>query len=168
MKKSLILLLVVAFIFSCETTPKDTNPKYEANLATAKKYFELFKTEDIEAQKPLICPGVTYHSPFIGTEPANFDGLVADNKAWQDNFDDITYSESVWLPGTDSLGVFNGSVRTYGTWTAKNTQTGNLVSVNAYHYFDFNGAGQIHIQGDYFDASGVMAAAMKAPEASEE
>ena len=48
MKKYLILLLVVAFIFSCETTPKDTNPKYEANLATAKKYFELFKTEDID------------------------------------------------------------------------------------------------------------------------
>ena len=93
MKKYLILL-VVAFIFSsCETTPKDTNPKYEANLATAKKYFELFATEDIEAQKALICPGVTYHSPFIGTEPANFDGLVSDNKAWQDNFDDITYKE---------------------------------------------------------------------------
>ena len=79
MKKSLILLLAVAFIYSCETTPKDTNPKYEANLATAKKYFELFATEDIEAQKALICPGVTYHSPFIGSEPAKFDGLVADN-----------------------------------------------------------------------------------------
>ena len=168
MKKSLILLLAVAFIYSCETTPKDTNPKYEANLATAKKYFELFATEDIEAQKALICPGVTYHSPFIGSEPAKFDGLVADNKAWQDNFDNITYKETVWLPGTDSLGVFDGSVRTYGTWTAQNTQTGNVVSVNAYHYFDFNDANQIHIQGDYFDASGVMAAAMKAPEASEE
>ena len=137
MKKYLILL-VVAFIFSsCETTPKNNNPKYEANLATAKKYFELFKTEDIEAQKPLICPGVTHHSPFIGSEPANFDGLIANNKAWQDNFEDITYNETVWLPGTDSLGVFDGSVRTYGVWTAKNSQTGNVVSVNAYHYFDF-------------------------------
>ena len=32
--------------------------------------------------------------------------------------------------------------------------------VRAYHYFDFNGAGQIHEIGDFFDASGVMNAAM--------
>ena len=41
---------------------------------------------------------------------------------------------------------------------------GNVVNVNAFHYFDFNDAGQIHIAGDYFDATGVMAAAMKTSE----
>ena len=81
-----------------------------------------------------------------------------------DNFDDITYEANVWLPGTDSLGVLNGSVRTYGVWTAKNTMTGSVIKVNAYHSFDFNGKGQIHIAQDYFDASGVMAAAMKKAE----
>ena len=78
-----------------------------------------------------------------------------------DNFDDITYTANVWLPGTDSLGVANGSVRTYGVWTAKNPKNGNIISSNAYHSFEFNGAGQIHELRDYFDASGAMAAAMK-------
>ena len=76
-----------------------------------------------------------------------------------DNFDDITYGQCM-ATRTDSLGVLNGSVRPYGVWTAKNTMTGNVIKTNAYHSFDFNGKGQIHIAQDYFDASGVMAAAM--------
>ena len=62
-----------------------------------------------------------------------YDGFIANTKAWMDNFDDITYEANVWLPGTDSLGVLNGSVRTYGVWTAKNTMTGNVIKTNAYH-----------------------------------
>jgi hypothetical protein len=165
MKKILpIFLLFIGFTFSCDVAPKNNNPDYEVNLATAKKYFELFGSEDLEAQKPLICPGVTHYGPFYGSQPGGYDGIIANNKAWQDGFEDITFSDSMWLPGTDSLGLFDGSVRTYGTWNAKNTQTGNVVKLNAYHSFDFNGAGQIHIARDYFDATGVMAAAMKIAE----
>ena len=58
--------------------------------------------------------------------------LIVDSKLeYSDEFEkyfrDITYNETVWLPGTDSLGVFDGSVSTYGVWTAKNSQTGNVV-----------------------------------------
>ena len=168
MKKITLLIATVFAFASCDqkagnSTP-DTSALYAKNLATAQKFFELFKTEDMEAQKPLICPGITHYPPFHGSSPVKYDGFMANTKAWMDNFDDITYEANVWLPGTDSLGVLNGGVRTYGVWTAKNTMTGNVIKTNAYHSFDFNGKGQIHIAQDYFDASGVMAAAMKKAE----
>ncbi|MDG2396566.1 MAG: nuclear transport factor 2 family protein [Flavobacteriaceae bacterium] len=160
-----LFLIPICFIFifiSCvnnEVEIVDNNPNYDNNLATAKKFFELFASEDIEAQKPLMCPGITHYPPFYGSEPNKFDAALAANKAWMDNFDDITYDARAWLPGTDSLGKPNGSVRTYGSWTAKANSTGNVITVRAYHYFDFNDAGQIHESGDFFDASGVMNAA---------
>ena len=166
MKNLKILSIAVAatFMFSCQP-PVSEEPQvdltaYNLNLATAQKFFAAFSTEDIESQKPLLCPGVTHHSPFYGSEPSKTEGLLATNKAWMDNFDDITYNAEVWLPGTDSLGALNGSVRTYGTWTAKNTATGAMTSSRAYHSFEFNPKGQIHEVRDYFDASGTMAAAM--------
>ena len=90
--------------------------------------------------------------------------MVSDTMDHGCNFDDITYNAEVWLPGTDSLGVSNGSVRTYGVWTAKNSMNGNIITNKAYHSFEFNGKGQIHELRDYFDASGLMAAAMNASE----
>ena len=168
MKKLTLLLSILIISISCnqpvEKSTPDVSEVYSKNLATAQKFFELFLTEDTEAQKPLICPGITHYPPFHGASPVKYEGFIANNKAWMDNFDDITYEANVWLPGTDSLGVMNGSVRTYGVWTAKNTMTGNVIKTNAYHSFDFNGKGQIHIAQDYFDASGVMAAAMKKAE----
>ena len=163
--KNLILSFFIALVaFSCVVNNQKVYDKsddlYTKNLATAKKFFELFLTEDTEAQKPLICPGVTHYPPFYGSEPVKYDGFVSGNKAWMDNFDDIRYDARVWLPGTDSLGVKDGSVRTYGTWSAKSMANGITIKVRAYHYFDFNGAGQIHEIGDFFDASGVMNAAM--------
>ena len=107
-----------------EKPSSDLNEDYSRNLVTAQKFFELFLTEDIEAQKPLICPGVTHYPPFYGSEPGKYDAFMAAGKAWMDNFDEITYNPRVWLPGTDSLGVSNGSVRTYGVWTAKNPMNG--------------------------------------------
>ena len=165
MKKIFFITSILILAISCNQTveePKvEMNESYSKNLATAQKFFELFSSEDIEGQIPLICPGVTHYPPFYGAKPGKYDAFIAAGKAWMDNFDDITYTANVWLPGTDSLGVANGSVRTYGVWTAKNPKNGNIISSNAYHSFEFNGAGQIHELRDYFDASGAMAAAMK-------
>ena len=162
--RTIILTICIFVIASCgqpkQETVSNPNPEFENNLATAKKFFALFNTEDLEAQIPMICPGVTHYPPFYGSEPGKYDAFVAAGKAWMDNFDDITYNAEVWLPGTDSLGALNGSVRTYGTWTAKNTATGAMTSSRAYHSFEFNPKGQIHEVRDYFDASGTMAAAM--------
>ena len=165
MKKNLLLnLAALLLLFSCaENTSSGvnaTNELYEKNLVTAKKFFELFSSEDTEAQKPLICPGVTHYSPFIGSEGSKYDEFLANNKQWMDNFDDITYTPTSWTPGADADGKSNGEVKTYGTWTAKSVATGNEITVRAHHYFTFNGSGQIHEIGDFFDATGVMAQAM--------
>ena len=168
MKKIILLMSIFMMTISCNQSVDKPlpamNEDYQKNLATAQKFFELFHSEDIEAQKPLICPGVTHYPPFYGSEPGKYDAFMAAGKAWMDNFDDITYNAEVWLPGTDSLGVSNGSVRTYGVWTAKNSMNGNVITNRAYHSFEFNGKGQIHELRDYFDASGLMAVAMKASE----
>ena len=168
MKKIFLLCLpfFTLILFSCQGISNDPKPnlKYQKNLSTAKKFFELFLTEDLDAQKSLICPGVTHYPPFYGSEPGNYDALVSAGKGWMDNFDKITYNAEVWLPGTDSLGVFDGSVRTYGSWSAKNSNTGNMILNRAYHTFEFNDAGQIHELRDYFDASGAMNAALASEE----
>ena len=87
----------------------------------------------MDGQIPLICPGVTHYPPFYGAEPGKYDAFVAAGKGWMDAFDEITYNAEVWLPGTDSLGNSNGSVRTYGVWTAKNPMNGNVITTNAYN-----------------------------------
>ena len=165
MKKIFLGILFLSLTLACnQTVEKSTSnlsDEYASNLKTAQTFFELFLTEDLEAQIPLICPGVTHYHPFYGAEPGKYDAFVAAGKGWMDAFDDITYNAEVWLPGTDSLGIPNGSVRTYGVWTAKNPMNGNIITTNAYHSFEFNAKGQIHEMRDYFDASGAMAAAMK-------
>ena len=168
MKKIFLFTFSIIFAFSCNQIvekPKiNINPEYSKNLKTAQTFFKLFFSEDIEAQKPLICPGVTHYPPFYGSQPGKYEAFMAAGKAWMDTFDEITYNAEVWLPGTDSLGNPNGSVRTYGVWTAKNPMNGNLITTKAYHSFEFNPKGQIHELRDYFDASGAMAAAMKKSE----
>lgn len=165
MKKVFLLALMMVFSVSCnqavEKPTSNITNEYSTNLKTAQTFFKLFLTEDIEAQIPLICPGVTHYPPFYGSEPGKYEAFLAAGRAWMDAFDDITYNAEVWLPGTDSLGNANGSVRTYGVWTAKNPINGTIITTNAYHSFEFNAKGQIHEVRDYFDASGAMAAAMK-------
>lgn len=163
--KNLLPIIFAIILISCQPPvkeePKVDLTEYNLNLATAQKYFELFSTEDQESQKPLLCPGVTHYSPFLGSEPVKMEGVLSNAKAWMDNFDEISYYDSKWFPGTDESGKPNGSVMTSGNWTAKSIATGNVVKVSSFHTFVFNAKNQIHEVRDYFDASGVMAAAMK-------
>ena len=160
----LSLALVVGLLFSCQpavqSEPEVDLTTYNLNLATAQKFFATFSSEDLEVQKPLLCPGVTHYAPFLGSEPAKMDAMLANSKGWMDNFDDISYGDSKWFPGTDDSGKPNGSVMTSGSWTATSIATGNVVTVSAFHTFVFNAKNQIHEVRDYFDATGVMAAAM--------
>lgn len=168
MKKTVLITLLVALTLSCnqvvEKPTSNLTAEYSKNLKTAQTFLGLFSTEDLEAQKTLICPGVTHYPPFYGSQPGKYDAFIAAGKGWMDAFDEITYKAEAWLPGTDSSGMANGSVITYGVWTAKNPMNGNVITTNAHHSFVFNEKGQIHEVRDYFDASGAMAAAMKEAE----
>ena len=151
MKKLLSLFFVAAIFVSC-----NTNPKYEANLATAQKLFELHGEEDLEGQLALVSKDMEIITPVYGAEPGNYDQYAAMLKGYQDGFEDIKYTANVWLPGSSPEGVLDGSVRTYGTWTGKNVVTGKELNLRGYWYFNFDDKGKVITQGDFFDYGGMM------------
>ena len=129
MKKLLSLFFVASIFVSC-----NTNPKYEANLATAQKLFELHGEEDLEGQLALVSKDMEIITPMYGSEPGDYDTYAAMLKGYQDTFEDIKYTANVWLPGSNPEGKLDGSVRTYGVWTGKNSITGKEINLSGYLY----------------------------------
>jgi len=153
--KKLILLFVGILFVSC-----DSNPDYAKNLATAKKLFELHGEEKLDEQLALVSKDIKVYTPMYGSsEPVGYETYSAILKGYQDNFEDIVYTPQAWLPGVDTLTLKpDGSVRTYGTWTGKNSITGKELNLNGYWYFNFDDEGKIIAQGDFFDYGGMMQA----------
>ncbi len=152
MKHFLFILSIAICLVSCS----DSNPKYTKNLATAKKFFALHGDENYEEQLKLISKDIQAEPPFYGAKMNGYEEFTSMVKGYQDAFDDIKYNAQVWLPGTDSLGVLNGSVRTYGNWTGVHSVTGKQLDLKGYWYFDFDDNGLINAQGDFFDAGGML------------
>mgnify|MGYP006094069587 CR=1 FL=1 len=152
MKKFLFLLSLTLCFVGC----LDSNPSYLENLATAKKFFALHGEENLEEQLNLISKEIQGEPPFYGAKMIGYDEFSAMLKGYHDAFDDIKYTPQVWLPGTDSLGVLNGSVRTYGTWTGIQSNTKKQLNLKGYWYFGFDNNGLINAQGDFFDAGGML------------
>ena len=149
--KNLIFVISVMFIYGC-----NTNPNYERNLATAKKLFELHGKEDIDGQLALISDKIQSNSSMYGSETAGYDQYVNMLKGYHAAFDNIKYTANIWLPGTDSLGNLDGSVRTYGNWTGVNVATGKELNLHGYWYMNFDEDGKVIGQGDYFDFGGMI------------
>lgn len=152
MKKILFLLSLTLCFVSC----LDSNPSYPENLTTAKKLFALHGEENLEEQLNLISKEFQGESPFYNSEMMGYDEFSKMLKGYHDAFDNIKYTARTWLPGTDSLGVFDGSVRTYGEWTGMQVQTGKQLNLKGYWYFDFDDNGLLKAQGDFFDAGGML------------
>lgn len=154
MKKT-ILILTVALFVAC-----NNNPKYEQNLATAQKLFELHGEERLGEQLALVSKDIKLYTPMYGSsEPLGYDAYVNMLKGYQNNFEDVKYNAQAWLPGVDTLTLKpDGSVRTYGTWTGKNSATGKEINLSGYWYFNFDANGKIIAQGDFFDYGGMMQA----------
>ena len=151
MKKLLLLFFVSAIFIGC-----NTNPNYEKNLATAQKLFELHGEEKLDEQLALVSKDMEIITPMYGSEPGNYDTYAAMLKGYQDGFEDILYTANVWLPGSNPEGKLDGSVRTYGTWTATNSLTGKELNLKGYWYFNFDEEGKVITQGDFFDYGGMI------------
>ena len=152
MKKIVLILVMAVLVMSCS----DSNPKYADNLATAKKFFALHGEENYEEQLKLISKDIQAEPPFYASGMSNYEEFTSMVKGYQEAFDNIKYNARNWLPGTDSLGVFDGSVRTYGNWTGVHTATGKQLDLKGYWYFNFDENGLIIGQGDFFDAGGML------------
>lgn len=151
--RQLILFFAGVLFISC-----NTNPNYEKNLATAKKLFQLHEEEKLDEQLALVSKDIKVYTPMYGSsEPLGYDGYAMMLKGYQDNFEDIKYKAQTWLPGVDTVSLKpDGSVRTYGTWTGKNSTTGKVLNLKGYWYFNFDADGKVIAQGDFFDYGGMM------------
>ena len=80
---------------------------------------------------------------------------------WMETFDEMTYSEGDGLPGTD-VGFWGGNtypvsqamsgpnnVRMYGTWSMKNTESGQTAKTKHYAVLTFNEDGKVHTATEY-------------------
>jgi len=133
----------------------NTNENYAANLEIAQKFMQLHEVEDLESQIAMLSDDLQHEPPRYGSEIQDKAGFINDVKGYQDNFENMDFTPKYWLPGTDSLGNLNGSVRVYGVWTATHTESQKDITLRSYHYWDFED-GLIVSVGDYFDATGMM------------
>lgn len=153
--KNVLLILSAILLGSCMT-----NPNYEKNLNTAQKLFALHGEEKLDEQLALVSKDIQIEVPMYGSnELLGYDAYASILKAYHDNFEDVKYTAQSWLPGVDTISLKpDGSVRTYGTWTGKNTITGKDINLKGYWYFNFDTEGKIIAQGDFFDYGGMMQA----------
>ena len=153
--KKIILILIGIIFVSCES-----NTNYERNLATAKKLFAKMGEENINAQLALVSKDIKFYSTiYDASNPLGFEAYKSLTKSYHDNFEDIKYNAQAWLPGVDTLSLKpDGSVRTYGTWTGKNSITGKKINLKGYWYFNFDDEGKIESHGEFFDHGGMMKA----------
>ena len=154
MKK--ILLLSILILCSCSQTVQ--NPKFEKNVALAKKWFELWEAEDIEGLSLMISDKIEWQGAFYGQELTKSKTEVIEYiYCWIGAMEDIDYEPNNFLAGVDpETNIPNGSVRTYGTWTGKNTASGKNFEVKFYHFLTFNDDGLVINGGDYGDATGTV------------
>lgn len=153
MKRILSLFMATIFVTSCM---QQQHPDYAKNLETAKKMFALHEVEDYDGQAALISKDIIAETSMYGSEKMGYDQFMANIKGYHMAFDNVKYTPEVWLPGCDTLGNLNGSVRTYGVWTGTQVQTNKELSLKGYWYFGFDEDGLINAQGDFFDFGGML------------
>ena len=96
--KKLLLLCTVILLTSCSGVE---HPDFEKNVATAKQWFEVFVTEDLDATMAFYADEVEYQSAFYGGPLMNREELREYFKGWQDAMEDITWEAEKYLPGVD-------------------------------------------------------------------
>ena len=157
MKKLLSLLLLVV-ITSCTT---GNHKDFMANTELAKTYFNLHQQENAEAMWDFIHPDIEWHMPEYGAPMAGLEVVKQAVTGYHAEFEGMNFAADYWLPGVDpETGLPDGSTRTYGTWTAVHTATGQKVSITSYHAFSFKD-GKIVGGGDWFDLGGMLNAIKK-------
>lgn len=158
MKKSnlyfCIFLLVTFVMLSCE---QNSNPNYERNLESTQKFFNYIKENDgLEKMISMLSPDIQHQSPTYDGKIRNYNERIEELSGYFNGFKNLNFEAKTWLPNTDKDGNLTGGVRTYGTWTGEFLQTGKKISLNSFHYYNYNEQGKIISSGDFFDASGLL------------
>ena len=151
--KKFILFFVALFMISC-----NNDNGYADNVKAVKKLVSAFEKADIQIWKDVISEDLVHSPPVYGTEEngGNYESALAQAEFYINNFDNLKFTNPVYLPGVDTVSLKNnGSVRVYGTWTGVSKSTGREFSNRSYHWFEVED-GKITNAGDFFDATGMI------------
>ena len=98
----------------------DTNPKYESNLAVAKKWVQAFEDGNVDLWKRAVSEDLQDVAPMYGMGTVDYKTSLQVAEFYVQNYTDVKFNEAVWLPGIDTLTMKpDGSVRAYGRWSGK-------------------------------------------------
>ena len=154
-----MILILMITLSSCTGVQQNTD--FEKNVELAKTWFDTFTSEDYDATAALMSEDVEWQGCFYGSPVMNKEEAMAYMKAWHDAMENITYTPENYLPGVDpETSLPNGSVRTYGYWSATHSVSGKSFRGLWYHYLTFDENGKITQGGDFGDATGLVMSVM--------
>ena len=162
--KKITFIMLILLLASC-STPKQ-NPDFEKNVELTKKWFEKWESEDLDYLASQLSDDIEWQGAWYANKELynTKDDVMSYISGWINAMEDIDYSPENFLPGVDpETNMLNGSVRTYGTWTGKNTASGKSFEVKFYHYFTYDNNGMLINGGDYGDATGTLMAVAPDP-----
>ncbi|WP_343485911.1 nuclear transport factor 2 family protein [Allomuricauda sp. d1] len=143
---------------------------FDKKVATIRAFFQAHSDENLDAQAAMLADSLKFSPPYYnGNEWMGKDEFLAIVKGYHENFENIQYHEGVVTADQGTVGGFySGSVypketaetkadviRTYGTWTATHTESGQEIGVKFFNLSTFNEEGKIATFSDYFDLSGL-------------
>ena len=147
------LLISLVFI-SCK---QNNHPNYKRNLENTKKFFNYINESDgLEKMISMLSSEIKHQSPSYDGKIRNYDERIQELSGYFNGFENLKYEAKYWLPNTDENGNLTGGVRTYGTWTGRYVETGKKITLNSFHYYNYDEQGKVINSGDFFDASGLL------------
>jgi ketosteroid isomerase-like protein len=152
-----------------EASNLSNSPVYLANLAVVKSMHQAHMDEDMETWSTMIADSLKWSAPSYGS--VNQAGTKEDwaelLKSYQDDFDDISIQQAIYLPGLDAVTAEpDGSVRVYIHWKGTHTSSGVVAEPWYYANYDFEG-GKIVAAVEFMDVGGMRNHIAEAAAASE-
>ena len=150
----------------------DHTATFNKRMGVLRAFIKSHTDEDIEALSGYIADTIAWSPPSYSKNPwLGKEEYMAALKGYHDNYDNITYTEGIVLPGTTGLGFFSGNVhsadgtvnsggnaiRSYGTWHATHTTSGKSIGVKWFSVTSFNEDDKIVMVTDYWDVNGLAA-----------
>lgn len=167
-------LFAFAVLASCSQAPASSdaasaNATYKANLATAQAANQAHIDADYDTWKSFYTEDAVIWDATYGSQKMTVAKAAETFAGHHAAIDGIRTAREVWLPGVDTLNLqADGSVRAYIDWNGTSKANGHELELRAYHYWNFDEAGKINQQGDFYDAGGLLVAAIPPPPAKVE
>lgn len=161
--KNSISVIIVAFLFSCNSQNKTNNicanseQKFLTNCITTQAYLNDFVNESVDYKKYFndTCKvkGTYFNSQ--GSMSLN-DRIYSHREMWAKY--DFSISDSIrFLPGVNEENKeMDGSVRFYFDWTVNNTENGKSITLPLYMSIDFDNDGKINFYQYFGDLSSAI------------